>query len=124
MKKILFLMLALSFVFGQVGFADVQIDEGQQHGQKAVKFFIGRVTQDTYISKDRVVVWDSTSKDGVTVKTTTTSCDGLVAGVTMDNITGVSSDNAASDYIDGVNFGRIQTWGIHEDVIEAATGTV
>lgn len=123
MKKILFIAMALFLAMGQVVcFADVQIDEGQQKGTAAVKFFIGRNARQTVISADRIVIWDSTSKDGVTVTTTTTSGDRLVAGITIDSIPGVTSDVAATSDTAFNNWGRIQTWGLHEDVYYA-TGT-
>ena len=123
MKKILFIALALTLALGQVVcFADVQIDEGQQKGTAAVKFFVARNARQTLISADRVVVWDSTSKDGVTVTTTTTSADKLVAGITIDDFSGVSSDEAANSDTSFGNWGRVQTWGLHEDVTTASGG--
>lgn len=120
MKKFLFIALALTLAFGQVCFADIQIDQGQAHGTAPVKFFVGRVSGHYLISADRVVVWDSTSKDGVSVTVTTTSGDQLVAGITLDTIQGISSDSVTTD-VGRSNWGRIQTWGIQENV-QLATG--
>jgi len=119
MKKILLVLLALSLSFGQVCFADVQIDAGQSKDDNAIKFFVARNGREAVISADRVVVWDSTSKDGLTVSTTTTSGDRLVAGITLDSIPGVSSDSVTED-MSSNNWGRVQTWGSHDNVLTAA----
>lgn len=123
MKKILFIALALSLAFGQVCFADVQIDEGQKKGTSAVKFFIARNARVAPISADRLVIWDSTSKDGVSVTTTTTSGDRLVAGITMDAIPGVTSDVTATSDSSFNNWGRVQTWGLHNNVLWTVAGS-
>lgn len=125
MKKYFIFALALSVLFGTgmgVSFADVQIDEGQAHGTAAVKYFIGRVASNQIVSKDRVVVFDQTSDDGVTVTMTTTSRDALVAGITMEAITGISSDSVASD-LSRSNWGRVQTWGYHSGNVPKAVGS-
>lgn len=124
MKKFILIALALLAFVGQA-FADVQIDEGQLKGAAApIKFFVGRYgrtgnigTEGAFsISKDRVVVWDSTSADGMTVTTTTTSHDALVIGVTMEETFGSSRDNTAANDAGNNNWGRIQTWGLHTGV--------
>lgn len=120
MKKILFIALALSVALGGMCFADVQIDAGQAKNQAAVKFFIARNSRTALISADRVVVWDSASDDGISVTTTTTSGDGLVAGITIDAIPGSSSDSATTD-MGYANWGRVQTWG-RIDGVPTATG--
>ena len=119
MKKILFFVLALALTGVGLGFADVQIDEGQSHGTAPVKYFIARVGSNQIVSKDRVVVYDTTSDDGVTVRMTTTSLDRLVAGITMEAITGVSDDTVTNNR---GNWGRVQTWGYHSGAVPKAVG--
>jgi len=124
MKKLFVFALILLLSCGQVVFADVQIDEGQKLGTAAVKFFVARNARPTAgISKDYVVVWDSTSKDGVTVTTTTTSGDKLVAGIALDDFRGVTSDAAATSNSSFNNWGRVQTWGLHNNA-KYVTGAV
>lgn len=134
MKKlsILFLALALCFSFGQVVLADVQIDAGQRKSDAPVKFMIVRLADSSTfpvgVSKDSVVVWDSTSKDGVTIKLSTTSGDLLAAGIMMDSITGITSDNTAAEDMGSPVWGRMQTWGLYENATiltncQATTGS-
>lgn len=125
MKKILFVALALSLAIGQVCFADVQINEGQEKDDAAIKFFVARNGREgTLISKDRVVIWDATSQDGVSVTTTTTSGDKLVAGITLDQIPSSTSDNTATEDLSSAVWGRVQTWGLHQNVLTQAGTTV
>lgn len=123
MKKILFFVMALA-LSGGVSFADVQIDSGQSKATAPVKFFVARnarqATFPNVISKDSVVIWDSTSNDGVTVTTSTTSNDGLVVGITMDEIPGSSRDNTASTDEGYGNWGRVQCWGRYNEALWAA----
>lgn len=122
MKKLFVFVLALSLV-GGAAFADVQIDKGQALSTASKKFFIGRYARTGAIataganalSKDMTVIWDSTSKDGVSVLTTTTSNDRLIAGVLLENIPGSSRDNTASQDENQNNWGKVQTWGLHAD---------
>lgn len=122
MKKILSLVLALSLI-GGVSYADVQIDKGQALSTASKKFFVGRYARTGAIataggnalSKDMTVIWDSTSKDGVTILTTTTSNDKLIAGVLLENIQGSSRDNTATLDENFSNWGKVQTWGLHAD---------
>lgn len=125
MKKISIFMLALTLCFGlgmSESLADVQIDSGQTKSTSAKKFFIGRVgrissyNNGNVISAGSIVVWDSASDDGVTVFTSTTTGDNLVAGVTIDAIPGSSRDNTAVEDDAYPNWGRIQTWGLHNSV--------
>lgn len=125
MSKFLALSLAVLMVLSvPVCFADVQIDEGQMRGTGAIKFFVARNGRVGQISKDRVVVWDTTSKDGFTVTTTTTSFDRMIAGITLDEIPGISSDNLNNRDRAYNNWGRVQTWGIHNDVKLQSGSTV
>lgn len=110
---------------GRVAFASLQIDEGQSKDTATGKtiFFVGRFgrtnalgTAGNMVSKDRVVIWDAVSDDGVTINTSTTSNDSLAAGVTMDDIPGSSRDNTATLDLSYPNWGRIQTWGKHAAV--------
>lgn len=126
MKKILSFVLALSLSLGMgVAFADQQIDKGQALSTASKKFFVGRYARTgavatagaNSLSKDMVVIWDTTSKDGVSVLTTTTSGDRSVAGVLMENIPGSSRDNTASQDENQNNWGKVQTWGLHADAL-------
>lgn len=124
MKKLLSLVLALALVGGGFAFADVQLDKGQSLSTSPKVWFVGRYARTgseerggaTHISADSVVIWDTTSNDGVTINKTTTSGDALVVGVTMDRIQGSSRDTAATSDEAGGNWGRIQTWGRHANV--------
>lgn len=128
----LFLILGFGYFAAPSAHADVQIDEGQLKSTAAVVFFIGRYARTgnenapggTHISADSVVIWDTTSADGVTIRTTTTSFDALVAGVTMDRIPGSSRDNTASEDDAYNNWGRVQTWGLHQNVRFQATAGI
>lgn len=126
MKKILFIALAL-LLAGQVAFADTQLDSGTQHGQTGANnvYFIARNARVGQISADRVVIWDTTSNDGISVTTTTTSYDALVAGVTMDAIPGITSDATAATQGGYTfnNWGRVQVYGRHANVSFDPCGT-
>lgn len=118
MRKIFSLVLALVLTFGGLSFAELQIDRGTTHGQAGAvsKFFVGRNARVGTISADRVVIWDTTSNDGVTVITSTTSFDNLVAGVTIDSIPGITSDATAASGLNQNNWGRVKVYGRHADV--------
>lgn len=127
MKKILSFVLALLLIGGGVSFADVQIDKGQTLSTASKIWFVGRYARTGplgnagnagawEISADSVVIWDSNSNDGVSIRTTTTSYDALVAGVTIDRIPGSSRDYSAVSDENYTNWGRIQTWGRHASV--------
>src|SRR3990167_9093985 len=118
MKKITLFILALLVSVSGVSFAGVQIDRGQTRGQTGAvsTFFVARNGRVAGISADRVVIWDTTSADGVSVTTSTTSRDSLVAGVTIDAIPGVTSDSTAAANLTGGNWGRVQTYGFHSSV--------
>lgn len=126
MKKILFIALVLSLMFGQVCFADTQIDSGTNRGQSGANnvWFVARNTGTAAISADRVVIWDTNSQDGISVKATTTSYDTLVAGVTMDAISAVSTDATAANSAGNSNWGRVQVYGLHKNVSFDPGGTV
>ncbi len=122
MKKLLLLIALLFLGVGQ-SFAIVQIDQGQDKSATKSVYFVGRYARTNAIasnglgiSKDRVVVWDATSNDGVTVNLSGTSHDGLVAGVTIDDIGGVSSDLTAANATGLNTWGRIRVYGRHADV--------
>lgn len=129
MKKLLSFVLALLLIgggFSTISYADVQIGEGQSLSTAGKIWFVGRsgrtgnvgLAGANEISKDSVVIWDTTSNDGVSVRVTTTSSDALVAGVTMDIIKGSSTDNTAAEdeNANPSNWGRVQVWGRHADV--------
>ena len=121
MKKFIF-VLALSVLLGigqGVSFAEIQLDSGQNKGLsgKTNVWFIARnARQDSPISADRVVIWDANSNDGISVRTSTTSYDALVVGVTMDAIPSVTSDATAANSEGFNNWGRVQIYGRHANV--------
>lgn len=125
MKKLKFIalisILALigGVAFSGKGFAEEQVDAGQQRGQanSIRSWFIARnARQDTTISADRVVVFDTISDDGVSVTTSTLSSDPLVVGVTMDIIPSITSNATAPNSSGTVNWGRVQIYGLHTAV--------
>lgn len=127
MKKILAFVFTLSVIgLGVLGsaLADVDIKKGQRQDASPVKFFVARFARQpvfpTRISADSIVVWDSTSNDGVTVNTSTTSHDGLVVGVAMDNIPGSSRDTSPETDLNYNNWGRVQCWGRYNEMRWAA----
>lgn len=128
MKKILFFVFALALIAPGVSFSELQIDEGQTQGQAGAvsKYFIARNGRVAGISADRVVIWDTTSNDGVSVTTSTTSWDALVAGVTMTSIPGITSDATAANNPGNLNWGRVRVYGRHANVSwdGGATGCV
>lgn len=122
MKKFFAFLVFALLLSGQAS-ADIQIDKGADRSTNKVIFFVGRYARTTaiatsgnMISKDRIVVWDKVSNDGVTVDYSTTSNDSMVAGVAMDNIPGSSRDSSAVSDVGASNWGRIQVWGRHADV--------
>lgn len=132
LKKLSFILslIALAFsgvvVGGSLGYADVQLDQGQSKDTAPKVFFVGRygrtgaiATAGAFkISKDMVVLWDVTSADGVSVQTTTTAGEGLVAGIAMEDIAGSSRDNTAAQDLSYGNWGRIQTWGLNSAALK------
>ena len=118
MRKLFALVLALMVMFGGISFAEVQIDRGTTRGQagSVTKFFVARNARQTAISADRVVIWDTASNDGISVTTTTTSFDNLVAGVTIDALPGITSDATAASGLNQSNWGRVKVWGRHANV--------
>lgn len=131
MKKLI-LFLSFLFLASGVSFADVQINEGQKLSTAPIQYTTARYGRTGAIataggqnlSKDMIVVWDSTSKDGVSVQTSTTSGDRLVAGILMDNIPGSSRDNTAALDESSANWGRLQTWGKHSSVRTDGRGAI
>lgn len=129
MKKIIFL-LAFSLIAVPL-FADQQINEGQDKSTAAVKFTTVRYGRTgavataggNALSKDMVVIWDAVSKDGVSVLTSTTSYDKLGAGILMDAIPGSSRDNSVANDLGYPNFGRMQTWGFHDNALSSGNIT-
>lgn len=120
MKKILIILVAL-LVLLPVGVSFAwQIDEGQNVNQEKEAFFVARCVNSGYgsnvgnlISKDKVVIFDDTSDDGVTVTYPANSNDAIVAGVTMEAFNCYSEDStAANDPLSNNNWGRIQTYGV------------
>ena len=67
----------------------------------------------TTISANSIVIWDTTSADGVTVTTTTNSCDSRVAGVlVVSALTPESLGKTAAEAIGRRNWTWLQTYGL------------
>lgn len=122
MKKLISFLSILALI-GGVAVAEVQIDKGQEKDDSKSAFVVVRygrtnaiANNGNMISKDRVVVWDTTSNDGVTVNLSTTSNDAAVAGVTIDDIPGSSRDNSAASDLGYDNWGRMRVYGRHASV--------
>lgn len=66
------------------------------------------------LSAESIVIWDTTSDDGVTVTLTTTSQDARVAGIVVNDILtpemGALGNSAAAD-VGKRNWGYVQTYG-------------
>lgn len=71
------------------------------------------------MSKDSIVIWDTTSDDGITVTTTTTSYDSAVAGiiVTQALTPDLCSRTAAND-VGGRNWTWLQTYGLSQTNVD------
>lgn len=119
MKKLLIAVLLL--LVGSTSYATVQIENGANRSDNKSVFVVARFARQiafpSVISKDKIVVWDATSNDGVTVNTTTTSHDALVAGITMDEIPGSSRDNSAVRDEGYSNWGRVRVYGHHVGLV-------
>ena len=132
MRKIYSFILALALIGGGLvtNAGAEQIDPGQKKSTAPKKFFVARYARTGAIatagghriSKDSIVVWDTVSRDGVTVTTTTTANSSLVAGITLDEIPGSSDDNTAAEDDNSPNWGRVQTWGLHPDTRVLSNG--
>lgn len=65
------------------------------------------------LTKDSIVIWDSTSADGVTITYTSTSGDCRVAGIAaVTFLTPEYYGRTASNDLGGRNWGWIQTYGL------------
>jgi len=91
----------------------------------------GTINSATLVANS-IVIWDSTSKDGVTVTTTTTSYDSLVAGIIVQQaLTPQTLGNTAAVDAGGRNWTWLQTYGLadvrvsatHPSVAGSAAGT-
>lgn len=121
MKKLLSAALALFMLMAVVPAYGIQADEGENKNAAKSVFVVCRFArQPTFpvvVSKDKVVVWDSTSNDGATINTTTTSNDALVAGITIDEIKGSSRDYTALRDLGYDNWGRVRVYGYHVGLV-------
>lgn len=126
MKKILFLVLALTLTGAGSSFADVQVDKGQGKSTADIIFTVvrnGRTNANygenrnngNVISSGSVVVWDTVSRDGVSIELTGLSGDGRVAGIMIDTIPGSSRDTTAATDEGYDNWGRMQVWGFFNE---------
>lgn len=124
MKKLISL-LAIGLMLSGVSFAyDSPTDNGQiltnsTGGGQATPIKVyqlvryGAREQNTAtLASGSTVVWDTVSKDGVTIALTTTSGNGAVAGVTVTQIfTGNGGGTSASDDAGRRNWGYVQVYG-------------
>lgn len=119
MKKLILAALLLAVV-ALPAFA-FQADEGRNKSDAKDVFIVCRFARQpafpVVVSKDKVVVWDSTSNDGVTITTSTTSHDALAAGITIDEIPGSSRDYSATRDEGYSNWGRVRVYGRHVGVV-------
>jgi len=131
MRKIVLFLMALLLTGFSVTYADVQLDKGQLQSTAAQVWFVARNARTcdnpvadncgrngslVEISASRVVVWDSASDDGVSVRYSSNSGDPLVAGITLDRIPGSSRDTSVTADDNHNNWGRVLTWGRVSDV--------
>lgn len=129
MKRILSLFVAFLLIAGsahaQAGFRrDPGV--GDILGQKKVQsdahkiFRMVRYDPVTYdgattLAADSIVVWDLTSDDGITVTTTTTSCDSSVAGIIVQQALTPDADGRTAAQDRGhSNWTWLQTYGISQ----------
>lgn len=124
MKKIL-LVLALAicvaapaFAIDQPGFQNYVIKNGtgarQGDAVREVKLvrFSSQAQNDASLVSGDLVVWDTNSDDGVSIRTTTTSADGAIAGVVCTTIaTADSVQNSAHEGAGRRNWGWIVVSG-------------
>ena len=135
MKKIISLVL-VALLIGSVAHAVQPIASpgiGDKLGQakfqsdphkifRLVRYMPASGTQDSAtLVAESIVIWDTTSDDGVTVTTTTTSPDSRVAGIiAVQALTGDPLGNSATDDIGARNWTWLQTYGKAEVRIGAS----
>jgi len=120
MRKLLSLSAALMFVATQAFAVSLPSPDGTTQNKRQVgglRSDAVRVVQlvryanqgpdAATINSGEVVVWDTTSADGVTITTTTTSADGAIAGIAATDIE--TADTTTSTGASGDTFGR--NWG-------------
>lgn len=125
MKKVLSVLLVALLIAGVAYAAPSSPGAGDivaKHGTMAtpdktfrlVRFMPpSRTGNSASLTKDSVVIWDTTSKDGVTITTSTTSGDCRVAGIAaVTFLTPEVLGRTASDELGGRNWGWIQTYGL------------
>lgn len=70
---------------------------------------------ETSLTAESIVIWDSTSDDGVTITTTATSYDSRVAGITANiALTHEAWGNTAAEDVGKRNWTWLQTYGLAE----------
>ena len=129
MKKIfVFLFVAILLLGGMAyaGNTDILGQGGFQSDPhriyRLVRFMptSGSATSIT-LSAEAIVIWDTTSDDGVTITTTTTSGDAAVAGVVpVAILTPDVCGRSAADDIGGRNWGMLQTYGLAQVTVNSA----
>jgi hypothetical protein len=125
MKKIIMISLAI-LLCGSMAFAATPPGKGDIMGQANFPSDPGKIFRlvrfvpasgsinSTTLSAESIVIWDTTSADGVTVTTTTTSSDARIAGIVVNDIltpeNGALGNTAVQD-LGKRNWGYIQTYG-------------
>lgn len=141
-KRLISLIAILSLVGGSLAFASVVsntkgpgdiLGQGKQIYEPGKIFRIvryvpagGNANHPT-LTADSVLVWDTTSDDGVTVTTTTTSPDSAVAGVAPVAILtpDVLGRTVSADALyGGRNWGWLQTYGLCTVNVDATNSVV
>ena len=92
---------------------------------KLVRFSTKGPNQTSVVSGD-VLVYDTVSDDGVSVRLTTTSADGAIAGIAASAISSSDSTAAttsAQDDAGGLNWGYIVVHGLANAKVTAGSGT-
>jgi hypothetical protein len=86
---------------------------------------VGGSANSATLAAESIVVWDLTSKDGVTVTTTTTSYDSAVAGIIVNAALTPQTLGQTAAYDAGKrNWTWLQTYGLAEVRVQADSSTV
>ena len=132
-RKLLSLFLAVLFIAGTVfaaGFRTGPSGAGEILGQgkypsdpHRIYRLVRYVATDATLVAESIVVWDTSSDDGVSITTTTLSSDSTVAGIIdQEALTPDVVDNEASADIGRDNWTWLQTYGKAEVRIDASAG--
>lgn len=130
MSRKLFLLIAILLVgglaFSGLAFAGSTEIFGQG-GFQSTPHRIYRLVHNpnaTVVSAERLVIWDLTIDNGVSVSYSTTSGDSAVAGILVEAILGqVIASNTAAEDIGKRNWGLMQTYGLAAVSVASGVGT-